>query len=334
MTTHKLTCVCFIGSLLLGLSLSGAPLAHKVEGPQSCAECHAESVEAWRQTSHFNTFNEMHRRPEAREIAQKLGIKRIKHESMCLSCHYTSQEVDGSLDVIAGISCESCHGPAVDWVNLHNDYGEGATKETETAEHKATRIQKSVDAGMINPRDLYSVATNCYECHLVPNENLVNVGGHPAGSKGFELVSWLDGEVRHNFQRTDGKFNAEIPAEQKRMLFIISIILETEHGLRGTAKATSADTYGKQMATRTNTAIKKLGQVAQVLKSEELAAVHAAAKSGKLTINNADELNAAADKVKALGADFAQRNDGSSFAELDKFIASAKPKGTVYKPQE
>ena len=38
----------------------------------------------------------------------------------------------------------------------------------------------------------------------VPEERLVNVGGHTAGSA-FELVSWSQGEVRHNLQKSAGK---------------------------------------------------------------------------------------------------------------------------------
>lgn len=318
--------------LTITSGLSAAPNPVKVEGPESCAECHVEAVDAWKLTHHFSTFNEMHRTPEAREIAQKLGIKRIKHESLCLSCHYTSKEVDGEIDIIAGISCESCHGAAADWVDIHNDYGVHETKENEPADHKQMRIEASIENGMIHPTDIYAVASNCYECHLVPNENLVNVGGHPAGSENFELVSWLNGEVRHNFQASEGKVNAESTIEHKRMLFILSIILETEHGLRGTAKATSAQTYGRSMAARTNTAIKKLAQVAKVLNSQELAAIHAAATSGKLTLNNAAELTAAADKVAELGKAFAETHDGSDFGALDKFIESAKLKGDVYQP--
>ncbi|MGF1451967.1 MAG: cytochrome c family protein [Opitutales bacterium] len=320
-------------AFLLPIAAFCTPNPAKVEGPESCAECHAVSVEAWKQTSHFNTFNEMHRRPEAREIAEKLGIRRIKFESLCLSCHYTAQETEGGeIEVIAGISCESCHGAAEDWIDIHSNYGEGYTKETEPAEHRQMRIEKSVANGMIHPRNLYAVATNCYECHLVPNERLVNVGGHPAGSKNFELVSWLNGEVRHNFQDSDGKVNEEIPIEDKRMLFLLSIILEVEHGLRGTAIATTADTYGKTLAVRTDTAKKKLAQVTRLLQSEDLAAIYKAANAAKLTLNNEAELVAAAEEVQRLGQAFAQNHDGSQFGQLDQYIESATPKGEVYQP--
>src|SRR5271170_7950972 len=93
----------------------------KIAGAEKCAECHAPEVEAWKLTHHYSTFNTMHRRPEAREIANKMGLRRIKEESLCLRCHYTSQTGDdGVVHVISGISCESCHGAAVDWIKVHS----------------------------------------------------------------------------------------------------------------------------------------------------------------------------------------------------------------------
>lgn len=317
--------------VLLSSALQAMPDPAKVVGPAECAECHPVSVDAWKQTHHFDTFKEMHRRDEARAIAEKLSIRRIKHESLCLSCHYTAREVDGELSVEWGISCESCHGAAEDWKDIHSDY-KPYTEETEPAAHARERIEKSIANGMIHPDNLYAVATNCYQCHLVPNERLVNVGGHPAGSENFELVSWLSGEVRHNFQESDGKVNAEIPMEKKRMLFLLSIILEVEHGLRGTAKATTADTYGKSMAVRTDTAKKKLAQVTRLLSSQELAEIYKAANAAQLSLNNEAELVAAADNVQKLGQAFANAHDGSEFTALDRYIESASPKGDVYQP--
>lgn len=64
----------------------------KVVGAQKCGECHKFEVEAWKLTPHFKTFNEMHRSPEAVKIAAAMDIKRVKSESLCLTCHYTVQK--------------------------------------------------------------------------------------------------------------------------------------------------------------------------------------------------------------------------------------------------
>ena len=83
----------------------------KVVGADECGECHKKEVESWRQTRHYKTFNELARTKEAKEITKKLGIKRLKRESDCLTCHFTSMDKDGKVAPVSGISCESCHSP-------------------------------------------------------------------------------------------------------------------------------------------------------------------------------------------------------------------------------
>ena len=196
----------FVRVLALSLGLGGLMSAlpavaddiKKLKGPDECGECHKKEVEAWRTTRHYKTFNELARTKEAKEIGKKLGLKRLKSESDCLSCHFTQMEVKGKAKTVAGITCESCHGPARDWIDIHSDYGgKDVKKEDESPAHRKERLAKSEAAGMLRPDDLYAVANNCYQCHLVPNENLVNKGGHKAGSA-FELVAWSQGEVRQN----------------------------------------------------------------------------------------------------------------------------------------
>ncbi len=315
---HKLI-FCFLVSTL---ALSAGLLDHtKVSGPESCGECHTNEVEAWKKTPHSLTFNEMHRLPEAQAIADKLGIRRVRSESLCLQCHYTPQADDtGGSTVIAGVSCESCHGEAKDWVNVHNDYGSHKTKEAEPAAHREERLAKSVAAGMLNPRNLYAVASNCFECHLVPNEKLVNVGGHPAGSPDFELVSWLHGEVRHNFLRTDGKGNADNTPERKRVMFVVGTILDLEHSLRGTALATERGPYAITLARRAAAVRTRLAEIQGKAATPEVGEIVELAQAVKLSLNNGPELVAAADKVAALGRKFADTHDGAALAALDALI--------------
>ena len=84
---------------------------------------------------------------------------------------------------------------------------------------------------MIRPRSLYQLAKNCYGCHVVPQEDLVNKGGHRAGSD-FELVSWSQGEVLHNTWYSKGKDNVAASAERKRMLYLVGLGVELETALR------------------------------------------------------------------------------------------------------
>jgi hypothetical protein len=302
-----------------------------VKGPEACGECHKNEVQAWQLTAHFSTFNEMHRRPEARAIADKLGISRIKSESLCLNCHYTSKEIDHENQVIAGISCESCHGAAKAWIDVHNDYGKGFTKETEPAEHRDARHAKAAAAGMIYPENLYAVAANCYQCHIVTDEKLTNVGGHTAGSADFNLLTWSQGMVRHNFLQTDNKSNAEATPEHKRMLYVVGAILNVEYSLRAVARATEKATYGITNAHRADAARKELARIQSLAPTDELAAIIAVANSAKLRLNNGPELSAAADKIADLGREFASKVTGDRLAGIDSILPGPDQyKGTPY----
>ncbi|HEX3800087.1 MAG TPA: multiheme c-type cytochrome [Verrucomicrobiae bacterium] len=293
----------------------------KVMGPEACNECHAPEVEAWKLTHHFDTFNSMHRRPEARDISSKMGIRRIKEESLCLKCHYTEKnDDDGKAQVISGISCESCHSAAKDWIKVHS------------AKDDPDRLAKAEKLGMLRPNNYYRVAANCFGCHTVPEEKLVNVGGHKAGSD-FELVSWLSGEVRHNLQKSAGKVNEEIPAERRRMLYVVGRALDLEYSLRGLAKATEDGDYSKGMIARATAAKASLDEIAKATGAAEVTKISAAVSAGDLKINNADALNKAADAISEISSGFAKSQDGTKLASVDPLIPGPdKYKGTPYKP--
>ena len=284
---------------------------------------------AWEKTHHFTTFNEMHRKPEAREIAEKLHIGRMKVEAVCLNCHYTSQVEEGKTNAKWGISCESCHGAAKDWNDRHYDFGgKGTKKENETPEHRQQRIERSKAAGMIFPSDTYSLAANCFGCHTVPQEDLVNAG-HKAGSD-FELVAWSQGEVRHNFSANQ-KVNAQPTPQHKRLLLVTGRILDLEYSLRAAAKSTKEGPFATAMAKRVSAALGTLQQVAQAVPSVELKEMLAVGNAVELKINNGPALVAAADKVAALAKNFAQANDGDKLAAVDSLLPTEdKYKGKAF----
>ena len=190
-----------------GASAAPAEEPGRIVGPNECVECHKVTGKVWQATHHYATFTEMPRSKEARAIAGKLGIRRVKADSLCLGCHFTVQTKDHAADVIAGVSCEACHGAAGGWLKRHSGYS-GKKKGEETPGEVALRWSDAEAAGMIRPRMTYRLAKNCLSCHITPREALVNRGGHTPGSP-FELVSWLQGEVRHNVWYTDGKENSE-----------------------------------------------------------------------------------------------------------------------------
>lgn len=296
---------------------------HEVVGVESCEKCHAAEISVWKQTPHHETFLTLHRKPEAQQIASKLGIASFKTDSACIKCHYTMQSAHSGLEAIAGISCESCHGAAKNWVSIHNDYGgAGVTKEGETAEHRLARLKGSIAGGMRNPINVYMVAQSCYRCHTVPDERLVNLGGHNAGSMDFELVSWSQGMVRHNFLRTNGQTNDPSSPERLRQMFVAGMIAELEFSLRATAAATQKATFGVNAASRSARAAKRLAAAQTKLNQPLIDQVLAVYKSVELKLNNTTQLNEAADNVAALGVRFAATVSGNQLEAIEPFIPS------------
>lgn len=292
---------------------------HEVLGYESCDKCHASEVRVWKQTPHHETFLTLHRMPEAKQIADRMGISSFKTDSDCIKCHYTMKAADSGIDAISGISCESCHGAAQNWVEVHNDYG-GATRASEAPEHRVQRLRQSIAGGMRNPINVYLVAQSCYRCHTVPDERLVNVGGHKAGSMDFEIVSWSQGTVRHNFVRSDGASNDPSDRNRLRQMFVAGMIADLEFSLRATAAATQKAQFGVNSAKRAARAAKRLAAAQKKLNQPLLNDIIAVYKSVTLKLNNRDQLMEAARSVNSLGVRFAATVPGSDLTAIDKFI--------------
>lgn len=294
----------------------------KVLTSEGCIKCHTQADAVWKQTPHFKTFSTLHRNPAARQIAQKMGVSSIKRGDVCVRCHYTQvQKESGSLKAVSGVSCESCHGAGKDWVPIHNDYGGlGASKATESAEHARQRLQMATRAGMRNPHNLYRMAQSCLGCHTVPNEKLVNIGGHTAGSNEFEMVAWSQGTIRHNFLRTDGKSNAESTPARLRLMWLCGQIADLEFSTRAVARATTKNTYGLTVAKRAADKALALYRVQQSLKHPILEQILQAFAKAELKTGNSEQLNSIADEIARLGEKLADQEDGSDLTPLDKFL--------------
>lgn len=292
-------------------------------GPNACAECHKYSASAWKSTHHFKTFRSLPRKKSAQEIARRMKIRRIKSESLCLNCHFTRQIVDDKPRVVAGISCESCHGKGHDYKDIHSSYS-GKSKETETKKEKKARWKSAENKGMIRPRNLYKLARNCFGCHIVPQEKLVNTGQHSAGSE-FELVAWSQGEVRHNLWHSGGKTNIEASSKRKRLMYIVGLAVELEISLRAVSRATNKKNYALKMARRIDAARIRLDKISKKLPDQqEIQKIVDASYSAALKLKNAPALTKAADTIAQQTQIFINNNDGSSLGKLDKLIPGNK----------
>lgn len=341
----KTTTTCILSLAILGLSSAAAEdeivvkkfLQHsKVVGANECIECHESEIKAWQGSQHYAN-KDLHKSEKALEIARNMGITSaaaIQKSGLCTQCHFTVQKIgSGPAKVIDGVSCESCHGGALDWIDVHNT---GDRRDADdTPEKRAKRVAEATAAGMIPPTDFQAIAANCYSCHIITNEELVNKGGHPARSPEFELVAWMSGEVRHNFFDSKGETNAETPKERKRMLYIAGIALQLEYSLRGLARAKEKEEYGKSMGRNCQSSRTQFNAIVEALGDDapaELKTIHETVNvDGLLKFFNVDPLTAAADTVAEQLDAFAKNHDGSALGAIDSMLPT-EGKGKVYQP--
>ncbi len=207
------------GRLFLGLTAAGAvwlawshgPAAqeaaaqenrdgtHRYVGVAGCAAaaCHGGNGPRGAKGSEYSTWAGYDRHPNAFAVLYEERSDRmaraLKRDSKakattteeCLKCHATNEghtQGQGDRFVLAdGVGCESCHGPAGDWVTTHYLPG---FRDRPAAEKERL--------GLRNIKDLTARARLCTECHVGSGDRDVNhdliAAGHPRLN--FEFASF------------------------------------------------------------------------------------------------------------------------------------------------
>ncbi len=302
----------------------------KIVDTNTCAECHESAIEVWRNTKHFNTYGQLHRGKKAREFADALGISVSsirRPDSECASCHYTVGESRGRERVVAGISCQSCHGAAADWVEIHNEYGgPGVTKESESEAHKSQRYKAMHDAGMVYPADLYGLANNCFQCHLIANEKLINGSEHPTSSS-FDLVERSQGNIKH-YPAAD--------AAKKNKLAIAGIAAQTVQGLKALANAAPGTRFASEMESTVKQAASQFNSVAQQLNDGSLQKIASLLNEATLSAGNSKlaslsaKIDEAATAIVGVEGSVSKSNNVAAI-EISK--PAPQPKAPAPKPE-
>ncbi|MEZ5978675.1 MAG: cytochrome c family protein [Planctomycetota bacterium] len=273
-----------LATALLGSTLAATPdervgaasVADRVLGPSECADCHTEEFEVWEASAHQAGSRDLARSDRAREIASALGIRRIKNAERCTTCHFTVAGIDpDDLDTVAGVSCESCHGASLDWIDVHNDFGGARGARDEDAAHREERLRRSVEHGMVRPSATDAIADRCFTCHTVADEELV-AAGHPTGAA-FELVSWSQGEMRHNFLRGGGESNALAPLEHRRHLYVLGQLTSLRHTVTALTACGGPGAYADDLCERVRRSLEALRAVHAATCDDSVASVLAAA---------------------------------------------------------
>ncbi len=242
----------------------------KVVPTKECIRCHQDEADVWKSTEHFATYGNLHKGKRAKEIATEFGLsttKIRKPDSVCAGCHYTVGTKNGAHRVVQGISCQSCHGAGADWLEAHNDYGsDTATKSSESAAHKAQRIKVIEDAGMVRPANYLGFAQNCYQCHLVANEELMNKTSH-RGASDFSFLERTQGSILH----TD-----PASADKQNKLIISGAIAEVVGALHALGSAKSAEgRYAQEMKQTASGAIQSVSSAVNATDDAQLRKIQA-----------------------------------------------------------
>lgn len=159
----------------------------KFLGSQTCSSssCHGGAGEKSDQYTIWSTHDFHHARPYAtletarsERLAEVLKIGNPTQSARCTVCHapfatVPAERLGHDVQVTEGVSCESCHGPAENWIRSHTrlDY---------------THADR-VASGMRDLNNLYVRANTCVACH----QNLdpeIRAAGHP------ELIFEMDGQ--------------------------------------------------------------------------------------------------------------------------------------------
>ena len=135
--------------------------------------------------------------PLGKQIAVTLKLGPAEKAQRCLVCHALDVPVSQQarqFDVAEGVSCESCHGPASQWIGPHIQAD---------AQHT-----KMVALGLYDNRNLVLRSEKCLTCHLgapgMSVDHELIAAGHP--DLRFELDSYTAVEPPHWVEKsTDGQ---------------------------------------------------------------------------------------------------------------------------------
>jgi hypothetical protein len=175
----------------LGVGSCSATACHGGDGP---AGTRGSEYTAWAACDpHANAFSVLYNERSERIIKNLNGPKGKPAccDSLCLGCHAT--DVNHALQAPRlaledGVGCESCHGPAGEWLTRHYRPGWKGLSPAEKARW-----------GMRDTKDLAVRAKTCVECHVGAGDKDVNhdliAAGHPRLN--FEYGSYLAILPRH-----------------------------------------------------------------------------------------------------------------------------------------
>jgi hypothetical protein len=127
---------------------------HAYVGASKCKTCHnmkkwGKLYDQWAATKHASAYTAL-AGEKAKAVAKDLKIEDPQKSEKCLACHVTGYEASAKLkgekyNMEDGVTCESCHGPAGDYLTSHK---------------KKDNQKQAVADGLAKPAE-----EDCVKCH-------------------------------------------------------------------------------------------------------------------------------------------------------------------------
>jgi cytochrome c554/c'-like protein len=172
-------------ALIVRVSPAAAQPRFQFVGPNECLNCHDhESERQWYEkqeipevqkrfpakganAGHINALKQLESAKSA-DFARAIGLRdKYDLNGACVRCHATVFKGDAN----AGVSCESCHGPASGYLKPHQTKG---------------AYTQSLALGLVDiVGKIPAWAQQCASCHVMDDQRLV-AAGHPSGDD-FDL---------------------------------------------------------------------------------------------------------------------------------------------------
>ncbi len=104
-------------------------------GAKKCKKCHLKSFKSWETSGKAKSMDSLKPGNKA-DVKSKYGLDPTKDyttDGNCLACHTTGYGKEGGyalvedekaakkMEALAGIGCESCHGPGGTYIDLHEE---------------------------------------------------------------------------------------------------------------------------------------------------------------------------------------------------------------------
>ncbi len=164
---------------------------HATLDATTCQKCHGDQNAWWFDDAHYASVDPFFERARKnQQIARLYGLspsKTTRGDALCMDCHGTVVTGRETREVADGVSCQSCHGAAKDYLEPHEE-GDKSLGLQRLGYVKALKL------GLVELKEPATLAAACADCHYVTDPRLIS-SGHPSGAD-FDYASGM-AETRH-----------------------------------------------------------------------------------------------------------------------------------------